>query len=182
MLKNKMRVALLLIAMVCMLPMMAFANEKAVTISAGGAAGGDASATVMMVEYEHALTSSFTLAGRAAYLKYTYDDNDYEEDGNGPGIQISAKFYPGDKALHGFYFGGGFGFWEMDVDWIDDKNTAYQTSGSLSTSTAEIHAELGWRIGDKVQFTPSIQFGTFLSSKLEMAEFLSLNLGIGFVF
>ncbi len=58
-----------------------------------------------------------------------------------------------------------------------------ETDGELSLNLPEeIHAELGWRIGDKVQFTPSIQFGTFLSSKLEMAEFLSLNLGIGFVF
>ena len=182
MLINKIKIGLLTIAMVFVIPAVTLADDNAITISAGGAAGGGGAAVTLMVEYERALTSNFAIAARTAYLDYTYDDGDYEEDGNGPGIQVSAKFYPGRDALNGFYVGGGIGFWQMDVDWVDDKGTGWESSDSLSTSTAEIHAEVGWRIGDKIQFNPSIQVGTFLSSELEMAEFLSLNLGLSFKF
>jgi hypothetical protein len=167
----------------CMLPLNAAANEKAVTLSAGGGAGAGAAAGVFMVEYEHALTNSLSVAGRGAYLAYTYDSgDDYEEDGSGPGAQVSVKFYPGHEALHGFYFGGGLGMWSMDVDWTEDKGYIYETKGSLTTTSADVHAEVGWRIGKRVQFVPSVQLGHFLSSEIDLGAYLSVNLGIGFAF
>jgi len=179
---NNLKVSSLLIVLTCLLPISIYANEKSITISVGGAAAGGGTSSLLLAEYEHALTKNFALAGRIGYMKYNYSEEEYEEDGNGPGIQVSAKFYPGANALHGFYFGGGLGLWKMDGDSTDDKGTAWESQNNFSTQSAEIHAELGWRVGDKVQFAPSLQVGTFLSSEADLAQFFNINLGVSFLF
>jgi len=171
-----------LLTISCLAPLSVLANEQAMTISAGGAVGGGGTAATLLVEYEHAITDHFALAGRGGYMTYSYSDSEYEEAGNGPGVQMSAKFYPASTALHGFYVGGGLGVWQMSGDWTDDKGTSYQSTGDLSTTNAEIHGEVGWRIGKKVQFSPSLQVGTFLSSDAVLAEFFSINFGVSFLF
>ena len=172
----------LLLAVSCLLPISLLANENAITISAGGAIGGGGSSTSLLVEYERALSSSIALAGRAGYLSYKYSDDVYEESGSGPGAQMSVKFYPGDQALNGFYFGGGLGLWQMSGNWTDDKDTSWPTKGEVNTANSEIHGELGWRIGEEVQFAPSIQLGTFLSTDAVLSQFFNVNLGISFTF
>ena len=179
---NNLKITSLLITLSCLLPLTAYANEKSITVSIGGAAASGGTSSVLLAEYEHALTTKFALAGRIGYMNYNYSDDEYEEDGNGPGVQISAKFYPGANALHGLYFGGGLGLWQMDGDSTDDKGTAWESHNDFSTQSAEIHAELGWRVGDKIQFTPSLQVGTFLSSEANLAQFFNINLGLSFLF
>ncbi len=176
------KVLSLLVAASCLLPISSYAKDNAFSASVGGAAGGGGTSTVLLLEYEHALTNNFALAGRIGNMKYTYSDDEYEEDGSGPGIQMSAKFYPGKSALNGFYFGGGLGLWQMNGDWKDDKGTRWESTGTLSTQNSEIHGELGWRIGDQVQFTPNLQVGTFLSTDAVLAQFFNVNLGISFIF
>jgi len=179
---HNLKVSSLLIALSCLLPISTYANENSITVSVGGAVGGGGTSSLLLAEYEHALTEKFALAGRIGYMNYSYSDDEYEEDGNGPGLQFSAKFYPGDNALHGFYFGGGLGLWNMDGNSIDDKGTRWESRNNFSTQNAEIHGELGWRVGEQVQFTPSLQVGTFLSSEAILAQFFNINLGISFLF
>ena len=179
---KNLKISSLLLGACCLLPVSTCATDNAITISAGGAIGGGGTSTLVLVEYERALTNKFALAGRIGNMKYSYSDDDYEEDGSGPGLQVSAKFYPGEDQLQGFYFGGGLGLWQMDGDSTDDKGTRWQSSKSFSTQNTEIHGELGWRIGEDIQFSPSLQVGTFLSSDAVLAQFFNINLGVSFLF
>ena len=172
----------LLLTISCLLPISLLANENAITLSAGGAIGGGGSSTSLLFEYERALSSKIALAGRGGYLSYKYSDDEYEEDGNGPGAQMSVKFYPGAQVFHGFYFGGGLGLWQMSGDWTDDKGTYWESTGTVNTLSSEIHGEVGWRVGESIQFAPSIQLGTFLSTDAVLAQFFNINLGVSFTF
>jgi len=180
--KNPTKSLALLVTLSCLLPITALSGENAVTLSAGGAIGGGGSSASVLVEYERALSSSIALAGRGGYLSYSYSDDVYEESGSGPGAQVSVKFYPGGQALHGFYFGGGLGLWQMSGDWTDDKDTPWVSKGDVNTLSSEIHGELGWRVGERVQFAPSLQVGTFLSSEAVLSQFINVNLGVSFIF
>ena len=180
--KSKMKSLTLLMVGGCLLTMNVYAESNAISASVGGAVGAGGTSTVLLVDYEHAFTDNFALSGRVGHLSYSYSDEVYEEEGSGPGAQVSAKFYPSGNALHNFYFGVGLGLWKMTGEWTDDKDTRWPTSDSISTSNAEIHGELGWRLGDDIQFAPSLQVGTFLSTEAMLAQFISLNFGISFVF
>jgi hypothetical protein len=180
--KNQTKSLALLVALSCLLPSTVLAGENAITLSAGGAIGGGGSSTSLLFEYERALTSKIALAGRGGYLSYKYSDDEYEEDGNGPGAQMSVKFYPGAQVFHGFYFGGGLGLWQMNGDWTDDKGTYWESTGTVDTLSSEIHGEVGWRVGESIQFSPSIQVGTFLSSDAVLSQFFNVNVGVSFIF
>jgi len=186
--KIKFRYFSRVLSMTVLLTMMTFsglnssviAADKAISIGASGLAGADLSASVVYFEYEQSIVNKLSFYARGGQLAYDYDDGDYEEDGDGPGIEGGVRFYPSGDGLKGFFIGAGLGLWDTEWDWTDDKGTAWETTGSGDSTSAEIHFILGGRIGNKVQFVPTFQIGSFLSTDAELGAYAILGASLSF--
>lgn len=159
-----------------MSPAAALAEGNALSFGFGGGGTADGSGTVGYVEYERALTDSMGLALRAGTLSYDYDDGYYWEEGDGPGMEATFRFYTS-EALKGFYIGGGLGVWFTEWDW---REAGF--SGSGDSTSVELHFALGARIGDTVQFNPSFQLGHFVSSDAELGIYAFVGAAVSMPF
>ena len=59
-----------------------------------------------------------SITARIGGISYYYEEDEYEEDGSGTLIGFGGRFY-GDKVMSGMYFGAGFDFVDITVDWFD---------------------------------------------------------------
>jgi hypothetical protein len=184
MISKKSFMAVLWVVALAMLvvPATAVAADNAISFGFGGAGSPDASAAVGYLEYERAIGESVGLALRAGTISYEYDDDVYWEEGDGPGMEASFRFYTSGEALSGFYIGGGLGVWFTEWDWRDDYGTIWETRGSGDSASVELHFALGGRIGDTVQFNPSFQLGHFVSSESEMGLYFLVGAALGIPF
>jgi len=156
------------------------AAERAISIGGSGLAGPDLTASVIYVEYEQTIINKLSFYARGGQLSYDYDDDEYEEEGDGPGIEGGVRFYPSGDGLKGFFIGAGLGLWDTEWDWIDDKGTAWETRGSDDSTSVELHFIVGGRLGSKVQFVPTFQIGSFLSTDAELGAYAVLGASISF--
>jgi len=184
MIRKKSFIAVLGVVALAMLilPATALAEGNVISFGFGGGGSADSSGAVGYVEYERALGESVGLAVRAGTLSYEYDDDVYWEEGDGPGMEASFRFYTSGEALSGFYIGGGMGIWFTEWDWRDDYDTIFETRGSGDSTSVELHFVLGGRIGDTVQFNPSFQLGHFVSSDAELGLYVFAGAAVGIPF
>jgi hypothetical protein len=126
---------------------------------------GDLTGSVGVVEYEHAIADTVALAGRAMKLGYFYDDDVYEEDGDGSMIGLAARWFP-DRVGRGLYIGGGLSSFSSTWDWIDDKGTRYRSSGSGTTKGLAANGEIGYRfaLSPTITLTPAMMVGGWLNA------------------
>lgn len=119
--------------------------ERMNGVNLGGSfvVGPDTTATLLFAEYERLLSNRFSILGRIGTLDYKYDDDSYEEDGDGPGVEFGVRFYPAGNGMNGFYLGGGMGIWSTDWDWIEDKGQSYETRGSGKSTAWDLNANVG---------------------------------------
>lgn len=161
--------------------------KNSISFGGGGGVGPDASGTVFFLQYERLLSDRISLTGFIGSLEYEYDDDEYWEEGDGPGVQVDFRFYPGarDKGMQGFYLGGGFGIWDTEWDWKDDMDTAYPTSGSGDSVSIDVHYRMGGKINfgsSGVFIEPGVQLGYWVSSDAELDVYLFGILALGFSF
>lgn len=133
------------------------AGEKdTVGIRLGGIAHPYGGAFLGRVEYEHSFTDLVSIVPSANYLTYDYEDDGYEEEGDGPGIGCLVKFYPGENHQDGFWIGPG-----VTVFFIDWEYNDYYWSDDNSFVGIAPAAELGWKIelSNRVLIDPSFALG-----------------------
>jgi len=122
-------------------------------------------ATVVMLEYERLITQKISVFGRGSTLKYKYDDDTYEEEGDGRGIGLGVRFFP-KGGLRGFYVGGAVSTFKSTWDWIDDKGTTSIKRGDGESTSIQWGAEVGYRfnLGRHVSLTPALNVGSWLGA------------------
>lgn len=162
-----------------MAPASALAEGNILSFGFGGGSSFDSEGVVAYAEYERVLSDRMGLAIRAGVIDYEYDDGDYFEEGDGPGVEAALRFYMSGDAPNGFYLGGGLGVWFTEWTYID--YFPLQTGSGDSTSL-EVHFALGARfnVGDTVILTPSFQIGSFISSDSELGPYALLGFSVGF--
>lgn len=163
-------------AIILIFPGLATAEDNIISLGIGGGSALDSSGTVVFAEYERALTDNLGVALRAGLLSYEYDNGSYWEEGDGPGVEATLRFYTS-EALKGFYLGAGVGVWLTEWDWA-----TYYSYGSGDSTSVELHAEIGARFGSKVSINPSLQIGHFISSSAELGPYAFLGVAVGVPF
>jgi outer membrane autotransporter protein len=143
----------------------AFAQDNSVNISAGGVAGGDLSATVLMLEYERLMGQHVSVFGRVSSLDYKFDDGTYVEDGKGTGIGVGLRYWP-TSPMKGLYIGGAVGYFKSDWDFIDDKGRTFESRGTGESKAIQWGAELGYRfkLSKNVSLTPALNVGSWVGT------------------
>jgi hypothetical protein len=163
-------------------------DENAIILRGGGAAYAEGHATILRLEYEHAVTEFASLVPALTFLDYEYEEEDGDvQTGDGPGVMFGARFYPAREHLHGFYWGVGLG--AFDVDWrYEEDDDQYSFIGIAPAF------EVGGKIkmGDNVRFDPSLTVGHITTSDTTDEDyeedealttfFVTFNLGISFQF
>lgn len=122
---------------------------------------GDASASVLMVEYERLVGSKVSVFARGSSLKYKWDDGDYVEDGKGTGVGVGMRFFP-QGGLKGFYLGAAVAAFDSKWDWTEKSPPG---SGKGTTKSIQWGGELGYRFNlgsERVSLTPAFNFGSWL--------------------
>lgn len=141
------------------------------------------------VEYEHFLTDHSAIAARIGALGYSYEEDEYSEDGSGVGFGGAIRWYFGSQPMGGFFIGTGLEFVSSSWDYDD----YYEGTGSGSTFSVAPTAQIGGRfnIGPVFYIAPSLLTGYFigLSSESDLANdygeigfFGGPNLALGFRF
>lgn len=128
---------------------------------------------VTMVEYEHLLANRVSIGGRAGSLSYDYDDDGYEEEGDGSGADFIVRMYPGGDGFKGFYYGAAIGYWQTDWMWREAGFTPAGVWISGQTKSINLAARVGWKIplgGDRVYIDPSITLGHYFAIDSETED------------
>lgn len=162
---------LLILTLVWMAPLGASDAEPANSVNLG--LGGinpmpHCNALVSTIEYEHPLSRNVTILGRGSRVNYHYDDGIYKEDGNLPGLDIGARYYP-DGGMRGLFWGGSLGYWTGNWTFIQDKNRPTERQGRASSHSLRLNIELGDRIpirSTNLSVMPQVSLGKFFSSSL----------------
>jgi hypothetical protein len=142
------------------------AAERENTVRAGVLVNGVG--TVTMVEYERLLSKNFAAGVRAGRLTYDWEDDSYDESGDGSGIELIASFYPKGEGFKGFYLAAGLGYWNTDWTWTDPND--FPTSGFGKSEAVDVNFSVGWKIplgSPSVYIQPSVLIGNFFSSTSE---------------
>ena len=171
------------------------AADEAVNFRIAGGVGPDLSAIAVYAEYEMMSADNLSVLVRGGYLNYEHDDDGYEEDGDGPGIEAGLRVYPRGKTDRGMFVGFLAGIWDTDWDWVDHKGRPSETRGSGSTVALNIGVEFGGKIsmGDRVYLMPAVQVGNWsgldedcepagCDKKTELGFYAVGSIGLGVVF
>lgn len=163
-------------------PGAAAADVNLVSFGLGGGSSFDSAGAAGFAEFEHVLSERIGLAFRAGVLDYEYDDGDYREEGDGPGVEAAVRFYILDDAPKSLYIGGGLGVWFTEWDYID-YNYGPPLRGSGDSASVEVHLAIGTHleISDKVVLTPAFQLGSFISSDSELGPYMLAGVSVGFI-
>ena len=168
-----------------------FASGNSLQAGFGGSSVSDGSFSLTRLGYEGAVGSSIALGGRFYAFDYDIDEDNgaYIEEGSGNGVDFLFHFYPGRRALHGFYFGAAVGLASFDWNYIE---------GSFRGTGDSLAISIGFVLGGKIHFgnsplyiEPSFNIPFFLSidtttsdgedeTSLEIAPSLGLSLGFEF--
>jgi hypothetical protein len=177
------------------IPGFGFAAEmkNAVSLVPGFGAAPDATAVLVMGEYERQVAPNLSVSGRLATVSYDYDEGNYEEEGDSIGIEAGVRFYPMKEDITGFYFGANIGFWTGDWEFTEGG-----LSGSGDSDAINVNATAGYKIplSDTVYLQPAAILGNFFSvddsctyngggtcsNEAELGFYLVATCGIGFNF
>lgn len=165
-------------------PGLVCAQDKPNSILVGGygLVGPDVSASAVPVAYERQLADRFSLTVRQLSGGYDYDDGYYEEEGDFQGIGAGFRFYTSGE-MKGFFIGGGADIWTSEWDWIDDKGTAYESSGSGDSTGLNVSFRIGYRFMLAPAFfvEPGGQIGYFFNeSEISIYAIGGVAVGIRF--
>jgi len=118
-------------------------------------------ASVFVVEYERLLNNHFSIGVRAGKIDYTWEDDDYEEDGDGTGFDVTARYYFRGQGFKGPYIGASVGKWSGDYSWVE-----LNQRGRGSWDATNVSAAFGWTFQMTPNFSldPSVMIGNFSSS------------------
>jgi len=119
---------------------------------------------MLLFDYERMINDTFAVGGRVATVEYTWEEDPYEEDGSGSGIEATFRWYTKRQGFNGFYLGGSVGFWSIDWDWTDPTDSP--TSGSGTSDVLNLMVNVGWKIGfgsSNWYVDPNIAIGNFFS-------------------
>ncbi len=123
-------------------------------------------AKVYTAEYEHLVTPTIALLGRASEVHYRFDNGQYFETGKPRGLDLGARYYPAGN-MQGFYVGGTLGYWKADWSFIQYQNKPYQFNGQAQSNSARLNFDIGDRIrigGTNFSIMPEVNFGKFFST------------------
>lgn len=101
---------------------------------------------------------------------YTYDDDVYAENGDGPGFEFGVRFYPAGNGMKGFYIGAGTCLWFSEWTWIDDKGQSYETRGSGESTAWDLNFNIGAKIplgNSGLHIEPNALIGNWFSVDYE---------------
>lgn len=124
-------------------------------------------AKVFSIEYEHLLTATTAVLGRASEVHYRYDNGHYYESGKPWGLDVGARYYPA-GGLRGFYMGGSLGYWKADWAFIQNESGPVPYYGLASSNSIRLNFGIGDRIpieGTRISIMPELNFGKFFSSR-----------------
>lgn len=136
------------------------------------------------VEYEHFISDNHSFGGRAGLIGYSYEDDEYTEDGSGLGVGAFYRWYFGQKPMGGFFVGIGAEF--ASTTW--DYNDFYTGEGSGSSVSLAPTGQIGGRfnLGSSFFIAPSLVTGYFIAvsgdSESELGFFGGPNVVVGFRF
>ena len=150
----------------CLVSFQAPAQDNSINVGIAGMSVADLTATLPMVEYERRLGQKGSVLARLGVASYEYDDGEYIEEGDGPGLGVGYRMYPS-GAMKGFYFGGGLGLWQVDWDYVDLSYPAGSPfrSGTGDTTSINVDLEVGGRFtfgSSGVSINPGLHLGHFL--------------------
>ncbi|HAK59412.1 MAG TPA: hypothetical protein DCO77_03375 [Nitrospiraceae bacterium] len=144
----------------------ALAEDQSINFGGMGLVAPDLSASVFYAEYERMLNDNHSLFFRLGSLDYDYDDGEYKEDGDGPGVDFGIRRYFSGDGMKGFFIGGTVGIWTTDWTFSEPTAPLVDQAGEGSSTAAKIDFEVGGRIpmgSGNVWFIPSFHIGTFVS-------------------
>lgn len=160
-------------------------DSNTIGIKAGGIIHGYGSALLLRAEYEHSFTGFISIAPSLNYMSYDYEDGSYYEEGDGPGVGCSVRFYPREDYQRGFWIGPGVTVFNIDWEW-----NASGWRGEDSFIGVAPALEMGGKIklGDHVYFDPSFAIGYHTSFNVSGDEaepqattvFATVSLGLSF--
>jgi hypothetical protein len=142
------------------------ASRNSINLGGLGLVGPDLTAYALQVEYERLLGNGVSLFGRTGFLNYSYDDDIYEEDGDGPGLDIGVRKYFGRDEMKGFYIGGSLGIWKVDWTFTDHSYSTSSPwfSGKGDSTALKLDLEIGGRIplgSSPLAIRPSFHVGHY---------------------
>lgn len=148
-------------------PGAALAEDNSINFGGMGIVAPDASGSVFYGEYERLMNKNLSLFVRLGSLDYSYDDGEYTEDGDGPGIDVGVRRYSSGDGMKGFYFGGAVGIWTTDWTYTDTYyvTTSPYYSGKGDSTALKVDFEIGGRIpmgSSNWSFIPSFHIGSFI--------------------
>ena len=93
-----------------------------------------------VVEYERLLGRHVSLGARYASISYEYEEDDYTEEGDTKGFDITFRHYWGGKGFRGWYWGAALGRYESDWTW-QERNLR----GSGTSELTHVQAMVGYK-------------------------------------
>lgn len=157
-------------------------------------AAGNGIGTITTIEYEHLVGSSVSLGVRIGAVDYDYTENDtydYDEAGEGNGVDFMFRMHPGGDGLSGFYFGANVGYWDVDwssVEVYPPTSTTWYDSGS--SQLLNLNFVIGGKIllgSEHVYIDPSVTLGnwfaistdSYSNSEPRVGIFIAVGVAIG---
>jgi len=134
--------------------------------------GGEAKSLSGHAAFEKLLFRKFAAYGKISYLGYEYeDDNGYVwETARGFGGEIGLNVYPNER-FRGLYVGLGFGRWEMEGHWIDQKRDKVFYDFN-------VHIGHKFLVSKKIFVNPSFQLGGLYYGPDKRDGFENVHFGI----
>lgn len=175
-----------------LLPAVTWAVNERNAVTAGLMIGGPVLHSGAVIEYERRFKRSLSLGLQAGGISYNYKDDDFREKGQRTGANVILRFSPGRYGYHGFYFGGGLGYWSGYYDYEDPQDNP--SSGHIKTPSIFLLATTGWRIplGEShFYLDPRLSWGRIFQAggnrklpsneedKSILRNFLNLGLNVG---
>jgi opacity protein-like surface antigen len=93
-----------------------------------------------LVEYERLLGGSVSVGARYSSITYTFEDGDYEEEGDLKGFDITFRHYWRGDGFRGWYWGAALGRHESDWDWTEGSQR-----GSGTSELTNVQAMIGYK-------------------------------------
>lgn len=155
---------------------------------------GNGTGTISSIEYEHLVGSSVSLGARIGAVDYDYSESgtyDYDEVGEGNGVDFMFRMHPGGDGLSGFYFGANAGYWEVDWSSVEVYAPASLIWYDYGTSKLiNLNFVIGGKIllgSEHVYIDPSVTLGSWVATSTDsysnteprVGIFIAVGLAIG---
>lgn len=115
---------------------------------------------VLTVDYERLLNPHVSVGVRLGMVDYEWKDEPYIENGDGTGVDITARYYFRGQGFQGPYVGASIGRWSGDYTWVEGSGR-----GAGSWDATNVTATVGWvfQMTPNFSLDPAILIGQFMS-------------------